>query len=349
MKNIFNNKIKSANFIPTIENYDFDINSALLETYLFLEEKIFLAEQSLMVSEYYSHIDSNQEILQEGFNDFLKSAKDFFLGLLKSIRELFAKFFTYVKSFITEFDKFINDNKDKILEGKIEFSMNTFMYTITESLPDLSKIHNIISHYNYELEQVIKENSTEKVVELRNEYNTPLFFNKLRAEVIGKSGEIATLDFHNELFRLFRNDEKEKKETIITNQVIKTYMTDYSNMKKMYKEFSVQQNEFVRLINDLVSFFDKGVSLYYKENQKVMGLKKLDFSQNKITETREELKYNIDQLNILSSFYNYKFQQSKELLQIASVSTSTKITAIKEAMQQYQTAIRRAIYAKEAN
>jgi hypothetical protein len=97
-------------------------------------------------------------------------------------------------------------------------------------------------------------------------------------------------------------------------------------------------------MTSLMSFFQEGTHVYFKENDKVIGadqLKRNDYSVDAVDRTTE--KFSPERLTIYNSFYDYKFKQARELSQIAIISITSKIDALKEALKMYRTIVRQSM------
>ena len=345
-KNVYSSK-------PTVESTrlkgeldDFDLTQAYLESLLILEDEY----TQITVEQYQvTHMamkTNNVDILTEGLGDILNSIIKFFKNLLDRFKDFMRKAFMVISAYFGDFDKFLDKYKDQLNKLNPDFTIKGFDYSFDSSIPKLDKIKNIIDDYNSELDNVDKL-SKAQIMKQRDEYTSSTYLDKVRGYIIGTGGEISSEDFTEECKKVYRKGEKEEHDIHVDKSYLLTSINSYSSLKKLYNDATKERDNTITMIDQMKSFFEKGVNVYYKGSNKTVGMYKMSTSDsgNQIIKgDKVERGYDIKKVEILNTFFNFKFAQSKTLGVISVTSMIEKVNAMKEQMKLIREVVRKSMF-----
>jgi hypothetical protein len=323
---------------------DMDIMITVMEDLTRMENDAFTIHLNNMHSKYSAMHENSLEIIQEGFGDFINSCVNFFKALIKKIGVFFDKVMMFVRAYIGDFDKFLTKYKSELIKKTPDFTIQGYDYTFKPGIPDMSIVEHIISGYNSELRELSTNTTKGYVVELRAKYASDEFFDTVRGKCMGKSAKVSSANFASDLKKEFRSGESDTKEVKVNATVLRGCIEDYPKLKTSLTDLTKTKGNITSLMTSLMSFFQEGTHVYFKENDKVIGadqLKRNDYSVDAVDRTTE--KFSPERLTIYNSFYDYKFKQARELSQIAIISITSKIDALKEALKMYRTIVRQSM------
>lgn len=353
LKNIFSNQesiTKPFNLISETES-DIDCNRAMIECLTLIETEYFNIAKEHMMSNHIGYKENNVEILQESLSDMARNAVEFFKKVIKHITEFFKKSFTYISSYFGDFEKFINKYKDLILKSDPEFEIHGYNYTFNPKYPDESEIDNIISRYNSEISR-IKDMEYKDITELKdNEWNDEVK-NKLRAKVIGKTGEITAENYLEEVKRSYRGDKDKPDNIKVDTEYVQNIISTYSSIKKCLSDTKKDYDNIVKNLNIMKRFFESGVKVQYVGNDKMINhSNSMSYTDKKITRTGDSTdeQYSTDLLKKYDTYYNFRFEQSKVLSAILTNAFYEKVNALKEQLKMYEKVIRRCLGSKKSD
>lgn len=352
--NIFSNKQKSLPATsPSItfeDNLDFDISESMMEALMILEESYFEINRDHMYAAHVAYKDDNVEILTEGFKDFANSVVKFFANMIKKLREFTSRAFMYIRAYMGNFEKFINKYKDKLSKLNPDFKINGYQYTISPAVPNLAKIDDIVNHFNSDVAELDKLTKVQ-IVKDREEFNRESNISGMRAYVLGANASISKTEFVETAHRSFRNNAKEPVEITVNKALLNTCVNQYADTKKSLREVSAQRDKTITLLESIKEFFNKGVSVHYKGDNTKVGyvhnIKINDDRSNIVHDGKTDVPNDTKRMDILNTFYNFKWTQSKEIGYICVTVLTEKVNAIKEQIKQSENIIRKSIFGEK--
>ena len=347
---IFTNKKNSSDRLSDYyigegsNNYDYEIDA--LESMVDLNNQYYSIMKEHLQITYLGIKENNSEILEEGFSDFLKGVKDFFVNIIKHITEFFKKAYTYILAYIGDFEKFLQKNKDLITAAKPDFNIGGYEYTFDGNVPNTSRIETIISEFNSDVRELSSMKMAD-VTKLREKYNTEAV-EKIRAEVLGVTGGISYSDFMEEVKKRFRNGESEEKDIHIDSSKLNHIVDNYPNMSKLLKETQKDRDKTLKILNDMKTFFERNASVRYEGNAKKIHTSTISADNDTFKKVEGvSYKYSDDAIKIANNYFNFRFQQSKELSTILSNVFQEKVKALRECLTFYRQAVRSSIFSKK--
>jgi len=348
--NIFTNKPTAPTSRLRCETDDFDISQSCLETMLILEEEYFDINKNHIQVTHLSMKEQSLEILTEGFGDFIDSVIRFFKNLMKRFTEFMKKVFMIINAYLGDFDAFLTKYKDHLQKLDPDFTIKGYDYVFQDSIPRLDKIDAIISDYNSELEQLDGKKKGD-IIKEKDKYVASTQMNKLRAYVLGMSGEIEEDEFVKTARKLYRKGEDEETDIEVKKSYLTKIINDYPHTKKLYNDAVKERDKVMALIDSMKLFFEKSASVYYKGNNKTIGMNKIEKKESgygiKNTGNKVEKNYAFSDLEKINTFYNFKFTQAKELGNICVTAMVEKVNALKEALKLYRVIVRKSMTHKK--
>jgi hypothetical protein len=348
--NIFNNKpiVQISNLSTT--NDDFDISQAYMESLIVMEDEFFSINQVHLKGVYLGLKENNLEILNEAFGDVLSGIINFFKRMIDSFKEFMKKIGMIIYGYLGDFDKFIKNNKDKLDNLNPSFSTEGFDYVFPNSIPNLNRINDIINEYNDELDE-IKDKTAADITKERLNFLKEENINKIRAEVLGKNGEITQDNYIKEIKKTFRSNDEREKKININKSYLNQIVDEYPKLHKLYGELNTEKDKVISLIEQIKSFFEKSYSVYYNEKTKTLSVNKIerkDYTINKTDKIESDFEQNRNKLDVLNKFYNFKFIQSKEIGGMCVSVITEKCNALKECLKFYRVIIKKCLFSSSS-
>lgn len=328
------------------ESQDFNFTESLLENSIMLEDTFLDITNQHMMATYLSLKEDDMEILEEGFKDFTKSAVKFFEKMIRKFTEFMSKAFMVIRAYVGNFEKFLAKYKNKLMELNPDFNIMGYQYSFNRDLPRLDKIQQVVQSYNSELQE-IKKMKKEEIVKQRNEFIATEQMNQIRAYVIGASRPIEDDEFIEMTRQSYRSYMDIEEEINITKTELMRILDGYKDLKQSLNDVTKEKNKTILIIESMKNFFSKGPSVHFDNKQKVVYLHQMDINEkgNGLTRTGTvKVPQAENQMDLLNTFYNFKWIQSKNLGSICITAVSEKINAIKEALKFYEKVIRKSLF-----
>lgn len=324
------------------ETDDIDVSTFLLETLISLEQDYFNITKNHMMATHIAMKDDNTEILQEGLSDFKKSAVEFFNNLLKKVKEFFAKVIMFIRAYLGKFEKFIKTYRDKLLTMNPDFKIEGYNYSFSSDIPRLDKIQQIVDSYNSEIKEVEKMSKSE-ILKRRNEFTSSDNMDKIRAYVIGSNTPISSEEFLSECKKAFRSGATEKESIHVTKQMIHEIVDGgYKSMKKLADDCLKEKDKTVLIIERMKDFFNRGAYVHYKGDTRMIHARTISIEDKQVkTGEAEHIPYSTQKIDVINTYYNYKWIETKELGSICVTAISEKLNAVKECIKQNEMIIRK--------
>ena len=341
MKNIFSRIISpnTITSIPTVESMDIDILSVAISSLTHLEDIANSATEAHLYSAYHG-VQGGMDIIQEGFGDFVNACIKYFKSLMQKIADMFNGVIMFIKAFVGDFESFMKKYKSDILSKEPDFTITGFDYHFEGNVPNISVIQNIVSGYNTDLSDFVKNPTKEHTIDIRNKYGSDEFYDSIRGKCIGK-GPMNDVDFTMNLHKIFRNGASDPKDILVDKKKVSDSMTEYSKTKSLLDSTTKYRRELESLMGSFMNFFNEGTHVYYSGKQKVIAYDTLTADAKR--DERKEIEYTDSALVAYGSFYDHKFSQARKLSQIAIIAITAKVNAIKEQMHQHKKIIRGAV------
>jgi hypothetical protein len=288
--------------------------------------------------------EGNTEILEESFADAMHSIVKFFENLLKKFRDFMKKVFTIINAYFGDFEKFVSKHKDELKNLNPNFTIRGYTYSFTSGLPNTSKIENIINSYNSEVSEIDKMNKL-TIINDRQKFMNESNLDEIRAYVMGSSTGVKQENFTKELRKSFRSKEEEEKDIHVDKGYLNKIIDEYPEMKRLYNETSKQKDQIAILIENIKNFFNKSASVYYTGSDKKMVVNKIDHNDDGGLNTTDKIEkdFNQNKLEVINTFFNYKYAQAKEIGGMCVTAMIEKTNAIKECLKLYRTIIRQSL------
>lgn len=351
IQNIFSKKVTTpVSTIRTESSYDFDATQSLLEMMMIFEEEAYQINEEHLQAMHIGLKDNNVEILTEGLGSAMLAIIKFFKNLIDKFSKFIKNVLMVIRAYIGDFDKFINNYKDELKKLDPDFTIQGFEYTFKENVPNLTRATAIISSFDSDLHD-IKRKTKAEINEERQEFANHANLARIRAGIIGRSGEIAAEDFHTEIKKVFRDGQETEQEIKVDKAYLHKVIDEYSKIKQMLGKVSRERDNIISLLSSAKAFFEKGASIYYKDNTKM--IKSYHISVNdkgdgiKHTDSYDQ-KYDAVMIEKLNVFYNFKYLEAKEVGTMCVSAMTEKVNAIKENLKLYRAIVRKSIFGNKS-
>lgn len=339
---------KKSNSVTNIKNVmeDYDLTQSCLEALLILEEEYTEINVNHIRSTYLGMKENSIEILQESLGDALQSIIKFFGNLLTKFKEFMNNAIMFITAYLGDFDKFLEKYKEPLSKLQPDFKIKGFTYTIKSDIPKVDKIKNIIDDYNNDLNNIDKLNKAD-IIKERDENTSSSYLDKVRAYILGETNEISSSDYVEACRKSYRNSSDKEEDIHVNKALLDNTISQYPNLRKLEKDAIKQRDETIILIESMKNFFQRSSSVYYKGKDKTIGANKLNFSNNHISNgDAAEVNYDVKKYEVINTFFNSKFAQSRELGSITVTAMVEKVNAIKEELKLNREIIRKSLSLK---
>lgn len=283
-----------------------------------------------------SMLESSQniDILQEGFSDILESARSFFEKLIKVIKEFVKRQITLMKSYIADFNKFLEKHKDYLYTLNPDFNMEVYSFTIDEASPNLSYIKDLVYSYRDGLSRITTITSDE-IKEMKKKFEDNK--NQMRGNILGTNDVITSDDFYTVVKNRYRDNSSKPYKTRITKGNLTFAIETFPKLKQMKDSVEKEEKEIVALLNELKKFFSKSPTTYYRDNRRYIALKDIEMDNNTLKYTRaQDIEYDMNHMKKIDSYFSFKFAEAKFISDVTTTVFREKINAIRDAMKQYK-------------
>lgn len=354
------NVLKENSMDNNIKNV-FDI-IAIEETY-FYSTLDYIRESNnefnLYTKELYKSIlESNNEqyIIHESFSSFFDKTKQLIKKFLDFIKSLFNRFLIILHRFVSS-DKFILKNKDKYVDFKddYKFDIKGYNYTFNDNIPVIEALAEFKKEFvGIDFDEMIKDKDPKsrstyidkKYGQLKKELGE-YYFDKFRARVIGKSGDITITEFQEELSKVFRDDTTSKDIITITNEEVMKSLGRFEN----YKEYENKTKKTKEKIESDYKEIERLIERLYKNAQSSLDSVMLDINGEYDGGVTPDNLVSLDKtsINKLDLFIKTKVNQVIQMSNIHSLAFSSKLDAIAECMKQDKGILYKALSKIEKN
>ena len=321
-----------------------DLNTSSL--YEAADIAVYQAMCDSMCATYQGICANAPEIVLEGLGDMMKSAYEFFKGIIKKVVAFIKNTFNYLMSYVLDFDKFIDKYKANMSNFK-PFEVSGFTYTIEGSEVDKVGIEKIINEYNSRVNN-IKKMEMGDIQKIILECKSKDELGKIRARIAGlkeNDKHVRSNNFTEAMMKGF-HDGKTSKHTIEVNSGnINEIVSEYKEFKELIKDVKEEGNKIQAIFEDLRDFFKEMPHYEYSDSdhKKVKTYTLSDGGDHIDKKEGSDEDYNSDYYKKLTTYYNFLFRYSKDLMAIYTKAYQTKVSALKEAISFHTGVIRKAL------
>lgn len=338
--NILLNENPSTRLVTEAESGYDNAYTDFLECMVSLEEEFFEINKDHYISMHHGIVSESSEIVMEGAKDMMHSAAEFFKKMIKKITTFFANAMRTINSYLGDFSKFIKKHGDSIKELEPDFDIYGYKFTI-DNAPDLQPVQNIVDSYMRDLSGLEKK-TKEDIEKERDNFSRDANIAELRGKVLRVSNSINGDKYREEVRKHFRNDKDDTESLHIDKARLREAVDSYNDLNNQYKEASKMKNKTIVLLNNLKDFFEKGAQVNYSGNTKKIQTKEISIEDNKLKTGNVGGNYKNDfaTSEIISKYFNMKYQEAKIISSIVSVVATEKVVALKDSLKQEREIVR---------
>lgn len=345
LKNIFSKRLATTTdfSVATQESLMENFSDTELSDFMLLEEATM--NQAVIENVRHMYLGEREdcvEIIQESASDFLNNMVEFFKRLLAKIKEWFGKIFLLIQTLIGNTGKILEQNKDTFLKKNARFDMLGFEYSIKDGVPKMEPLDKMISEYNKEISK-IKDISMKDINERRDDFKGSI--HKLRGEILTTNGSIEGGELRETADAFFRKGETDSSTITIDNAYIQKIASEYSGIKKTYTDCVKEKRQLEVQLESLKKFFENGARQvkYDSNGEKVIKTSGIERKDTHVARTGDETNHiaTTSTLKLLNSYYNFRYEQSKEMSSIILTILESKVRALKEQLKFYDTCVRK--------
>lgn len=287
-------------------------------------------------------ITGDESIAMEGFSDIVSKMVNFFKEMIKKIKEFFRKIIVFVDSYFMELDKFTTKYKKELDAVKTaDFTIQGYKYTLHDA-PDMSPFRDIVNSYNSGLAEASKMNK-DTIKKEQNEYLHPTNMDKIRATIMGAHKPVSDEDFTEEIRKFYRNGESDKVEIKVDMAMFKSIISGAKELTDGKKEAIKTRDTLIALLDKAQTFFDKKVSIVYREGSNKVTLTKVKVSDdNKFHEGDTEYVSESGRKSI-EQFIRFKYNQTHAIASIVSTVACERANAYKDNVKFHMEIIRQCL------
>ena len=345
--NIFSKKVAESATIDFRVNTSESVNESFNDTGLFeflmVQESIMT--QAVLENTRYTYMGEKEdcvEIVQESASDLLDKMVDFFKRLLAKVKEWFGKIFLLIQTLIGNTGKMLEQNKAAFLKKNASFDMQGYEYSIKDTTPNMEPIEKLVAEYNKEINN-IKQLKGDEIGQRRTDFKGQL--HKFRGQILTSNESIEDGEFREACDAFFRKGDNETKTITVGRAYIERISSDYNNIKKTYDESVKQKRQLEVQLESLKKFFENGARQvkYDSNGEKVITTSQIERKDTHVTRSGEGTQHvaTTSTLKLLNTYFNYRYEQSKELSSMVITVLESKVRALKEQLKFYDTCVRK--------
>lgn len=344
-KNIFSRRAEEiVDFsVATQENLMESFCDTELSEFMLMQESIMT--NAVIENCRYAYIgerEDSMDIVQESTGDFLDKIVDFFKRLLSKIKEWFGKIFLLIQTLIGNTGKMLEQNKGAFLKKQASFDIEGYEYSIKDGVPKMEPVDKIISEYNREISKV-KEITSQEINERRDAFKGSI--HKLRGEILTSGESIEGGELRERSDQFFRKGNDTTSTITVDNAYIQMIASNYSTTKKNYNESVKQKRQLEVQLESLKKFFENGARQvkYDSQGDKVITTSTIERKGSQVTRTGDGTSQlaTTKTLNHLNTYFNFKYEEAKEVSSIVITVLESKVRALKEQLKFYDVCVRK--------
>ena len=287
--------------------------------------------------------NGNYRVINEGFSNFIATAKEIIKKFIEYIKSLFDRFCNALNKFVLS-DKYILKHEKEFVNftTQDEFEIDGYNFTIDPTVPAtkvLVYFNEDFLKINFDLKnggegKTLKDIINNNYQELQREIENGKY-DQVRADVIGQNMPIAEEDFHQECFELFRDGESTTSMINITQSKVleslgrfKNYKEVEKNVKKtrsaLEKEYKELENKISKMITKSnLDDIKKQIEIKLNDNYEMNG----EIPQRELVATQEDL-------TKLDIYIKAKINEVQVISNIHSLAFGSKLDALKDQYKQ---------------
>lgn len=345
--NIFSKRVAETATIDFKVNTSQSINESFNDTELheFLMVQESIMTQAVLENARHMYLGEKEdcvEIVQESASDYLNKMVEFFKRLLAKVKEWFGKIFLLIQTLIGNTGKMLEQNKAAFLKKNASFDMQGYEYSIKDTAPNMEPIEKLVSEYNKEISN-IKQLKSDEINQRRTDFKGQL--HKIRGQILTSNDSIEDGEFRETCDAFFRKGDAETKTITVGRAYIERIASDYNSIKKTYDESVKQKRQLEVQLESLKKFFENGARQvkYDSNGEKVITTSEIERKDTHVTRTGEETQHmaTTSTLKLLNIYFNFRYEQSKELSSMVITVLESKVRALKEQLKFYDACVRK--------
>lgn len=293
---------------------------------------------SHMRTTYYYMKENNICVLEEGFSDFINNIKVFFIKMKRIIIDFTKKTFSYINSYMIDFDNIINKYKKELSTFDNDFYYeDAFEYTFKKEIPNISIVHKLINEFNNDIQNCNK--MTNEYVEDKKMH----FFNSnlrdtIRGSIIKTKKEIPQTQYIEEVKKAYRNKKSNPTKVFVNKKYIDAIINSNADLKANLKYTIIMRDEILKSIDLILDILDKQV----KFDDEFIYTNLLTKSKTNAKSTPVVIDKTNEMVEILNKYYHLAFRKFETIYGFINTAYFEKINAIRECMVQNVKIIRTA-------
>ena len=290
-------------------------------------------------------------VIHESFSDFFDKIKDIIKKFLDFLKSLFQRFITSLAKFIDS-ESYLKKHKKDFQNFKPDdkFEFDGFKYTFSESIPDPDAILSFSEEFLGNMFEkdpgdilIVTKNALEAV---KKNLNLEDKYCEYRAQVLNKEtgDKIYQSDYPDELFKVFRNDEKDTDTIEVDYAYLRMAVNRFFDYKKVKNDIDKQYKKVEKAYKDLenqIKEISKGKDITYANllerlpDNSYTGLNYVNDKNNNVPiDKSTDVKINSDILYSLDNYVKVKVEEVQECSNIHALAFSAKLDALKECNKQ---------------
>lgn len=295
---------------------------------------------------YKNLLESNNEVevVNESFKTFFSKVGEIIDRFIKFIKSLFKQFVNNLNRFISS-EKYLKSHLGQLSSFKGNFDIKGYEFSFPDGIPRANAYAAFTKDFGkLDFDDMIKKKDKKEQIKYIDKLQKELSgydYDKFRSTVIGKNYPISKNEYGEELFMLFRNNDKTKATISITSEDVnksgnrfKNYKTSLDAIKKLKDNLEKDYNIVKKQFKGMISRSEAG---------DLEGLL-LDGNGEYDTDSRSSINtIDKDAINKVDLFIKGKVDQVMNMSEIHSQAFAAKITAIKDQYKQDKTVLYKAL------
>ena len=345
--NIFSKRVAESATIDfkvnTSQSMNESFNDTELHEFLMVQESIM--SQAVLENVRHMYLGEKEdcvEIVQESASDYLNKMVEFFKKLIAKVKEWFGKIFLLIQTLIGNTGKMLEQNKATFLKKNASFDLQGYEYSIKDTAPNMEPIDKLVTEYNKEIAN-IRELKVDDIIERRSNFKGQL--HKFRGQILTSNESIEDGEFREACDAFFRKGDKETQTITVGRAYIERIASDYNIVKKTYDESVKQKRQLEVQLESLKKFFENGARQvkFDSTGERVITTSEIERKDTHVKRTGEGTQHvaTTSTLKLLNTYFNFRYEQSKELSSMVITVLESKVRALKEQLKFYDNCVRK--------
>ena len=198
-----------------------------------------------------------------------------------------------------------------------------------------------IEEYNDELAEIASM-KIETILTRRNEFLAAGNLDSLRGQILGTNRPIRQDRFVREVREFYRNGQDLEQYIHIGDTEFTRTLCEIPQLEQDTKEMNRVKNELITSLERVETFFNQKIPVVYSNGTSVVKLDKISVNDGKVTSNGTETLLDEDR-NKIEAYTRFKYNQIKELSNIASVVVMERANAYKDKVRMTEEILTKAI------